>query len=133
MRGEQRVKSCFLASWLALALTAAGVGEAAAQRPQRYQPSRPTLSPYLNLLRNNNSAIPNYYSFVRPYQNQQALNQLQGEQLGFQNAQIGRVQAELLQQPAPGPVTGTPSWFRQPGTRTYFLNSSRYFGRAGRP
>lgn len=102
-----------------------------AQSVPRYQPSRPTISPYINLLRNNNSAVPNYYSFVRPMQQQMAFNQ---EQLQFQvrqNAAIRELQAGQLTSPGQGPVTGTSSWFQTPGSRSTFLNTSQYFNRAG--
>ena len=32
----------------------------------RYEPSRPTVSPYLNLLRRDVGPLPNYHSLVRP-------------------------------------------------------------------
>lgn len=35
-------------------------------QPPRYRPQRPTVSPYLNLLRNDDAGVPNYYSLVRP-------------------------------------------------------------------
>ena len=45
-----------------------------AQSLQRYEPSRPTTSAYLNLNRFNNSGAPNYYSSVRPVIRQRQIN-----------------------------------------------------------
>jgi len=42
---------------------------------QRYQPARPTLSPYVGLLQGNRGAIPNYYTMVRPQLEQRTFNQ----------------------------------------------------------
>ena len=42
------------------------------QSAPRYRPQRPTISPYVNLLRNDSGPVPNYYSLVRPQQDQQA-------------------------------------------------------------
>lgn len=121
-----------IVTWaLTAALVAAGATDALAQRPQRYQPSRPTVTPYLNLLRNNNSPLPNYYSLVRPQFNQQALNQQQQTVLLNQQRQIQGLQAGLLRGPqSQGPVTGNASWFMNPGSRSTFLNTSRYYSRS---
>jgi hypothetical protein len=55
--------------------------EASAQAPRgispyggRYTPSRPTLSPYLNLFRNQRGPIPNYHLYVRPILQQESIN-----------------------------------------------------------
>lgn len=100
---------------------------------QRYQPSRPTVSPYMNLLRNNNSPIPNYYSFVRPHQNQTAFNEQQLDLQSRQNGEILRLQADALrnQNQTAGPVSGSASWFQNPGSRSTFMNTSRYYSRVG--
>ena len=42
---------------------------------RRYEPARPTLSPYLNLTRPDWGTLPNYQSLVRPMLRQQELNQ----------------------------------------------------------
>jgi hypothetical protein len=117
--------------WVICVASALGPGDAMAQRPQRYQPARPTVSPYLNLLRQNNSALPNYYSLVRPDLQQYQVNQQQQTLLLQQNAEIQRLQTNLLRTQTEGPVSGTPSWFQTPGSRSTFLNTSRYYGRAG--
>lgn len=73
-------------------------GESRGQQARRYQPSRPTVSPYLNLFRNNTGPLPNYYSLVRPQINQLAFNQQQLIQQTQQNASLGLLQNELRQQ-----------------------------------
>lgn len=62
--------------------------EASAQAPARrpVPSSRPTVSPYLNLLNNQNPNVTNYQSLVRPQVNQQRVNSQQA-------ASISRLQA----------------------------------------
>jgi hypothetical protein len=123
-------------------LAAATAATAGTAHAQRYEPSRPTVSPYLNLFQNNrigrsNSALPNYYSFVRPLQQQQQTNQIQQQLLQQQGGTIGHLQGnvQLLQkQLQAGPLvapTGHSSWFDNPGTRTKYRDTSSYFARAG--
>lgn len=78
--------------WLVVAvLTVAAIsgsaGNASAQPavPGGGPMTRPTISPYLNLLRGGNSAAFNYFSLVRPEQN--ALRTFQGLQMGVANNQ----------------------------------------------
>ena len=83
--------------------------------PARYQPSRPTVSPYLNLLRRDVGPIPNYYSLVRPQLNQIDLNQRQ-QVVNQQQAQIqtnARGVAALKESTAA--PTGTASTYRNYG------------------
>ncbi|HEX6963086.1 MAG TPA: hypothetical protein VF175_14550 [Lacipirellula sp.] len=56
-----------------------------AQNPYpRYEPARPTVSPYLNLVRPDGiGGASNYYNLVRPLQRQQEFNQ---QQLHFNQA-----------------------------------------------
>ncbi|TWT33763.1 hypothetical protein KOR34_35970 [Posidoniimonas corsicana] len=122
----------------ALVVFATCVPMVSAQGPQRYQPSRPTVSPYMNLLRRNASPVPNYYSFVRPMQRQAAFNQQQAtfnqQQIQFQvrqNAENQQLQADLMKAGVAGPVSGASAWFQNPGSRSTFLNTSQYFSRAG--
>jgi len=50
------------------------------QRPTRYTPSRPTVSPYLNLF-NPAGATPSYQAYVRPEIQQQEVNRSVGREL----------------------------------------------------
>ncbi len=65
-----------------------------AQGVRRYEPSRPTISPYLNLFRNNTGPLPNYYSLVRPQLQQQAFNQQQVAQQAQQNSALKSLQTQ---------------------------------------
>jgi hypothetical protein len=119
-----------------LVLTAASASEA---QVRRYEPSRPTVSPYLNLFRNrdSNPFLPNYYSFVRPLQQQYRLNQTQEQLLQQQGRAIGQLQSQvqqLGQAQMRGPLvapTGKSSGFMRPGTRSTFLNTSRFYPQPG--
>ncbi|MEQ9408766.1 MAG: hypothetical protein RIK87_13610 [Fuerstiella sp.] len=55
-------------------ILAVPVCSAVAQDTPRYSPQRPTVSPYLNLLRNNTGPLPNYYSLVRPQLDQRSFD-----------------------------------------------------------
>ncbi|HJS06116.1 MAG TPA: hypothetical protein VJ809_00605 [Pirellulales bacterium] len=101
-------------------------------RPGQYAPSRPTVSPYLNLLRRDAGPVTNYYTQVRPQQQQQAINQqqrsinlqqqslLQTQQQGLRTVQEGLLQ---IRQPEVNPT----------GTGGGFMNFSHFysFGRPG--
>jgi len=116
--------------WLAEAATSH------AQYQRRYEPSRPTVSPYLNLFRFNNSVIPNYQSLVRPEQQAQRFKQQQ-QQFDRQQTQALdqlRANVRVLQQP---PVdselvapTGKGSWFNVPGG-SQFGDTSRFYSQSG--
>jgi hypothetical protein len=103
---------------------------------RRYQPSRPTVSPYLNLFRERTGVVPNYYTLVRPFQDQYHVNQLQQQYMRQQNQVIQQLQTDVygLQKNQAAPViapTGTGSWFGQPGSRNTFMNTSRYYSQSG--
>lgn len=118
------------AVWLAGALFANA-------QVMRYQPARPTVSPYLNLFRPNNGVIPNYQSLVRPMLQQQAINQQQqlfNEQQSQSLQQLQLNMQGMQQQQASGslvPPTGKSSWFARPSSRHQFMNTSRYFSQSG--
>jgi hypothetical protein len=63
----------------------------AQQQVGSYQPSHPTLSPYLYLTRPQAGPLPNYQTFVEPARNQQQLNQTQ-------QTQVTQLQTQLQQQ-----------------------------------
>ena len=131
-------------SLLVLAITAGCVallgGTASTAQGQRYEPSTPTVSPYLNLFQNNrngrqfNSALPNYYSLVRPRLQQQQTNQNQQQLIQQQSRTIGQLQGNLQQLQQAGPLvvpTGNSSWFNNPGGRAKFRDTSSYYSRSG--
>ena len=41
---------------------------------RRFEPARPTISPYVGLLQSNTGSIPNYFTLVRPRLDQQQFN-----------------------------------------------------------
>jgi hypothetical protein len=133
--------------WRSLAIVAGcfvlspGVASTA-QAQQRYTPNTPTVSPYLNLFQNNrgvggNTAIPNYYSLVRPQVQQQQTNRLQQRTIQQQAQTIGQLQTnvDLLEQQAragqSSVSTGHRSWFSQPSQRNRYLNTSRFYSQSG--
>lgn len=98
-----------------IALVAAA--DARGQGMQRYQPSRPTVSPYMNLFRNNVGPLPNYYSLVRPQLNQLAFNDQVLAQQIQQNASLTLLQSQAGQQGVT--PTGKSSWFMTYGRQTF--------------
>jgi hypothetical protein len=85
-------------------------------------PNGPTVSPYLNLLQNNNqlNGQPTYQSLVKPLVDQQAAIQRQGNSL------------QQLQQQVRTQSSGAPSQ-RATGHTTFFMNYSHYYPNATRP
>ena len=108
-------------------------GETCEGQQRRYQPSSPTVTPYLNLSRFNTGGLPNYYSLVRPQQQQRsfnaretALRQQQQRRLDQQQRRLDQVNTTLETRQTIEP-TGKASWFMYPGSRQSFLNTSRYY------
>jgi hypothetical protein len=85
-----------------------------ARRPP--PPQHPTTSPYLNLLRRQNSTAFNYYTLVRP--EVQIRNQL-----AQQGAAIYQLRGDLQAQEN----ANTTSQMQPTGHATTFLNTSRYY------
>ena len=100
-----------------IVLLAFAAADARGQGMQRYQPSRPTVSPYMNLFRGNVGPLPNYYSLVRPQINQLAINQQVLTQQVQQNASLSLLQSQA-EKPTVTP-TGKSSWFMTYGRQTF--------------
>jgi hypothetical protein len=121
---------------LAGGLLALGAGSSYGQVQRRYQPSRPTVSPYLNLFRFNNSVIPNYQSLVRPEQEALRFRQEQQQYDRQQTQQLNQLKSsvQVLQQPAVTTKlvapTGNGSWFNREGGAS-FQNTSRFYSQSG--
>lgn len=100
-----------------------------AQELRRYQPNKPTVSPYLNLGRSNVGGLPNYYSLVRPQARQRQVN-FQTQRLQRQQAatlqQLGQVAQLQAQQPAQA-VTGTGSRFLTTGSRSIYRDTLQFY------
>lgn len=125
-----------LIALLAGVVLAAQVVTVQAQVQRRYQPSRPTVSPYLNLFRPNNNIIPNYQSLVRPEQDALRFRQQQLQYDRRQTQQLNQLRSNLqtMQQPAVTSElvapTGKNAWFNRQGPST-FQNTSRFYSQAG--
>jgi hypothetical protein len=104
-----------------------------AQQADRYEPYRPTVSPYLNLFRFNNSNVPNYYSLVRPQVQQQQFQQEQDQFTQQASHAIKELQSSYAggqQLEAAGPLvapTGRRSTFVTTGHRYTYLNTARFY------
>ncbi len=94
-----------------------------AGKPFQGVTSSPTVSPYLNLFREeNNTDLPNYFAFVRPAQEQQQTNRLQHQELMRLRRQVQTMpygtQSTAMRGHGATPSTGH-------GTR--YFNTSSYF------
>jgi len=84
--------------------------------PNQYRPSRPTLSPYLDLFRRDTGPLPNYFTFVRP--RQQVQTQIQQQAY---NMQLLQQQTNTLEDQALAPATGAN------GAQPRFQNYLHYY------
>jgi hypothetical protein len=85
-----------------------------------YNP-RPTVSPYLNLLQGGGGALnlPQYQTLVRPFLEQQAINQRTAFDSQILQRQVNSLQSQVnYGQAAPGRSTGHP---------TRYMNYSHYY------
>lgn len=126
-----RLLKKWLIAPLAIALLAGGVS--LGQQIRRYTPKSPTVSPYLNLLQNNNSGLPSYYSLVRPQLQQRTINREVQRQEHRQRQQLQRLgtrQESIQELVAP---TGTGGWFMATGQRAKFLGTSQFYPEPPRP
>jgi hypothetical protein len=72
----------------------------------RYQPSRPTVSPYMNLFRRDRGPLPNYHLYVRPILQQESINAQTG-------AAVQQLESSIRQtQTTPSSPTGISSGYR---------------------
>ena len=91
--------------------------------------NRPTVSPYLNLLRGTGSgSLPSYYTLVRPQIEQRQENIRQ--QAALQQLET-RINQPLRANVQPG--TGASSAIRGTGHATYFQNYSHFYSRTTVP
>ncbi|MBA3315024.1 MAG: hypothetical protein M3552_02475 [Planctomycetota bacterium] len=98
---------------------------AAAQPPGFGRPRNPPLSPYLNLLNDNNSTGFNYYQLYRPQTEFRSAYQGLNQNLYQAESQIAR-QGESIEQIGSRVRPG--SSLRTTGHTTSFMNYGRYFG-----
>ena len=95
---------------------------------RRYAPNTPTISPYLNLTRNNGGGLPNYYSLVRPQIQQQDFDRRQAAQQQAQGKKIMTLQDEVQAGLTP---TGKGAGFLNFGTRHSFGDTTGRFPQPG--
>ncbi len=86
--------------------------------PTRYQPARPTVSPYMNLFRNGTSPALNYQTLVRPQIRQEDTNQRERAAVDRLQRQVGEV-SQAVYAPSRN--------LRTTGHRTVFLDYSHYY------
>ena len=126
----------WLVACVALGLWLGGAVASNAQ-VRRYEPSRPTVSPYLNLFRERRGVLPNYYTLVRPFERQYETNRMQQQIIDQQSQAVDRLQGEVydLQQRQATELNMTPTgksgWFLRPSNRNQFMNTSRYYSQSG--
>ncbi|EGJ32847.1 hypothetical protein LYNGBM3L_75450 [Moorena producens 3L] len=98
----------------------------AQQNSSQYEPSTPTVSPYLNLLRRDNQGgLPNYYTFVRPAQQQQRTLRQINSRFNRQSSTLAQLQNSIVEFSAP--PTGSGSGFMLQGRRSGFQKYSHFF------
>ena len=107
----------FFAAALVLVLTAPRLASAQQYRGTSDNPNGSTVSPYLNLLNNNNIGLPAYQTMVRPVLDAESAIQRQGNS-------IQRLQQQANSGPTSRGGSGT-------GHTTYFMNYSHYYPRSG--
>ena len=88
--------------------------------------SRPTVSPYLNLLREDGNGLPTYHTTVRPALEQRSTNRQQALAIRRVQNQFNAVFA--AQQSSRGRRIG----IRSTGHSTQFMNYSHYYPALGR-
>ena len=125
-------RTVFCCAALTLATWVGGAGVVVAQRPysnaSAYRPTRPTLSPYLQLFRTDPGQIlPSYQNFVQPRVEARQFRRMQ--EGNVQNLQQGLQQVEQSQQfpSTSGTIqSGIGSGFQT--NRQYFGGHRAYFG-----
>ena len=97
-------------------------GSSTAVKPFANTSHRPTISPYLNLLRSDEGgAAPNYHAFVRPQLQQNRVNQQQTRR----NQTVYRQLQSIQSRPA-FPTQGSQRMYPT-GHRTLFLNHMHFY------
>jgi hypothetical protein len=112
--------SFVLLAWLAFQSEAhAQIANRQGEVP-RYEPQRPTVSPYLNLLRRDGGALTNYQGLVRPMQRQSSINRQNAEALRRQQVSLVELGNQATDRQRVAEI-------RQTGSEASFLNYSHFF------
>lgn len=116
-----------LACLFAITLASESMAQRMSQRTPNYN-RRPTVSPYINLFNNNQGGVNNYFSFVRPMQQQARFNDQQAAQNRFLDRQVnqpftnttsGGQQFGMLRQGSQG--------IGQPSSASTYFNYSHFY------
>ena len=91
-----------------------------------YRPSRPTISPWLNLYNRNPGPLGNYFTYVRPQMETREALQQQDTRIRQQGAGIQTLGQQVTSLEQQGPTAPT-------GTGAGFMNYSHYYSAQGRP
>lgn len=109
-----------LLGWLAF------LGAAHGQGFRTYEPTKPTVSPYLNLLRTNFGPLPNYQSLVRPQLRQQSFNQSASRAIEYNLRQVATLERSVPPQ-RQGRIRVRSAPMRPTGVAGQFQYFSHYF------
>jgi hypothetical protein len=90
-------------------------------KPFKHIQQRPTVSPYLNLVRDDSGAAANYQTLVRPQMEQIDYNRQQENRLDHLNRQFQNFRSESAY-----PLQGSQD-IRETGHITQFMNLSHYY------
>jgi len=123
---QRRIENAYVAPRVQRSVrppTAPGARNRAPVKPFSNLQRSPTISPYLNLGRDDGlDTLPNYFSLVRPQLEQQAINRQQNRRL----QSLGR-DVQQIQQSAFDPAGS--EQIRATGHTTRFLNTLQFFPR----
>lgn len=89
-----------------------------------YAPSRPTVSPWLNLYNRNAGPIDNYHNYVRPQIELRDTLQQQENQIGQQGSSIKSLGQQVTRMGETGRMAPT-------GIGSRYMNLSHYYARQG--
>ena len=103
------------------------LGPAHAQGLGTYEPSSPTVSPYLNLLRSNFGPLPNYHSLVRPQLRQQTFNREASREIQYNLRQLNALSQTPPGQEPTGNIRVRQSQVAPTGLPGQFQYFSHYF------
>ena len=99
---------------------------------QRYQSSRPALSPYLNYFRQDNGVVTPYQNFIQPYQRTQQFRQQQQSNYSNIRDRLRQQQQEIAENSKENRLLETrTSTLPQTGVGGTYQNYSHFFNLGG--
>ncbi|MDZ4820461.1 MAG: hypothetical protein SGJ20_15955 [Planctomycetota bacterium] len=100
--------------------------EVNAQIPS-YRPSRPVVSPYINLLQRGGGPLPNYFTYVRPILDQNIVNQQQQTAIMQNQRTMQQMEGQVLRMQE---SNARPTGAAGPAG---FMNHTQFFSNYSRP